>query len=117
MPTKSSQPTPPADVWIAEIDGAKARTMRSFYPRVAKSLHFPAYFGKNLDALFDCICSLDDIEPKKVVLLIHDSSEFLSKEKEAKKAAVLDLLRDAEKPSNRYDGKQFSVELSRSKGG
>ena len=96
-------------VFVAEIDGSKARTLRAFYPRIAKILLFPDYFGKNLDALFDCLCSLEVAGRQEVVLLISDYDSFLSKEKTEKKEAALQVLLDAEKPENRYDAVKFRV--------
>lgn len=96
-------------VFVAEIDGDKARSLRSFYPRIARTLLFPDYFGKNMDALFDCLCSLEVIGREEVVLLIRNAQLFLSKEKDEKKEAVLQLFRDAEKNSNRSDGVKFRV--------
>ena len=65
LPVFSSQ------TFVAEIDGKKARTLRGFYPRIAKILLFPDYFGKNLDALFDCLTSLEAVGVQDVVLLIQ----------------------------------------------
>lgn len=96
-------------VFVAEIDGSKARTLRAFYPRIAKVLLFPDYFGKNLDALFDCLCSLEVTGKQEVVLLIRHPHAFLEKEKPEKKEAALQVLRDAEKEENRYDGIKFQV--------
>jgi RNAse (barnase) inhibitor barstar len=98
-----------AQVFVAEIDGKKARTLRGFYPRIAKALLFPDYFGKNLDALFDCLCSLEVVGKQEVVLLIRHAESFLEKEKEEKRKAALDVLRDAEKQENRSDGVLFKV--------
>lgn len=97
------------DVFVATIDGNKARTLRGFYPRVSKALFFPDYFGKNLDALFDCLCSLEVLGKQEVVLLIHNAEFFLSKEKADKREAAFDVLRDAENPENRADGIKFRV--------
>lgn len=102
-------PTFSSDVFVAEIDGKKARTLRGFYPRIAKGLFFPDYFGKNLDALFDCLCSLEVVGKQDVVLLIRHAESFLEKEKAEKRSAALDVLRDAEKPENRSDGVRFRV--------
>lgn len=102
-------PSFPPAVFVAEIDGDKARTLRAFYPRIAKVLLFPDYFGKNLDALFDCLCSLEVTGKTEVVLLIHHPDAFLGKEKNEKKEAALQVLRDAEKKENRYDGIKFQV--------
>jgi len=102
-------PVFPSHVFVAEIDGEKARTLRGFYPRIAKTLLFPDYFGNNLDALLDCLCSLEVIGQEEVVLLILNAQLFLSKEKAEKKSAALQVFRDAEKPENRYDGVKFKV--------
>ena len=99
----------PPSVFVAAIDGTKARTLRAFYPRISKVLLFPDYFGKNLDALFDCLCSLEVTGKQEVVLLIRDPDSFLDKEKIEKKEAALQVLRDAEKQENRYDGISFKV--------
>ena len=98
-----------ADVFVAEIDGKKARTLRGFYPRISKALFFPDYFGKNLDALFDCLCSLEVVGKQDIVLLIRHADAFLEKEKVEKRSAALDVLRDAEKAENRSDGVRFRV--------
>ena len=98
-----------ADVFVAEIDGKKARTLRGFYPRISKALFFPDYFGKNLDALFDCLCSLEVVGKQDIVLLIRHADAFLEKEKAEKRSAALDVLRDAEKAENRSDGVRFRV--------
>jgi RNAse (barnase) inhibitor barstar len=96
-------------VFVAEIDGKKNRTLRGFYPRIAKILLFPDYFGKNLDALFDCLCSLEVAGKQEVTLLIRNFDSFLANEKTEKREVALQVLRDAEKPENRYDGVTFRV--------
>ncbi|MFN0214946.1 MAG: barstar family protein [Saprospiraceae bacterium] len=109
MELRDSLPDFPPGLFVAEIDGAKARTFRGFYPRISKALLFPDYFGNNLDALLDCLCSLEVIGSQDIVLLIRNAELFLSKEKEAKKTAALQVFRDAEKSENRYDGVKFRV--------
>ncbi|MBL7806986.1 MAG: barstar family protein [Saprospiraceae bacterium] len=109
MDLSDSIPSFPPHVLVVEIDGAKARTFRSFYPRIAKVLLFPDYFGNNLDALNDCLCSLEVLGNTDIVLLIRNARELLSKEKKEKKEALLQVFRAAEKPENRYDGVKFRV--------
>jgi RNAse (barnase) inhibitor barstar len=99
----------PETAFIATIDGAKTHTLRAFYPRVAKALMFPDYFGKNLDALFDCLCSLEVVGHTEVILLIQHFDTFLDKEKGERRAATLQVLSDAESTANRYDGVKFRV--------
>ena len=104
-----SLPDFPSHIFVVEMDAAKTRTLRGFYPKIAKLLFFPDYFGKNLDALLDCLCSLEVVGKQEVVLIIRNAHLFLSKEKEDKKSAALQVLRDAEKPENRYDTVKFRV--------
>lgn len=109
MEIKDQVPSFSPAVFVAEIDGKKARTLRGFYPRISKALFFPDYFGKNLDALFDSLCSLEVVGKNEIVLLIRHAESFLDKEKPEKRSAALDVLRDAEKPENRTDGVLFRV--------
>ena len=102
-------PSYPSDTFVAEIDGRKARSLRAFYPSIARILLFPDYFGGTLDALFDCLCSLEVTGKSSVVLQISHFDSFLDKEKPEKRRAALDVLADAEKDENRYDGVRFRV--------
>jgi RNAse (barnase) inhibitor barstar len=102
-------PSYPSDTFVADIDGRKARNLRAFYQAVARKLLFPDYFGGTLDALFDCLCSLEVIGKPSVVLHISHFDSFLDREKPEKRQAALDVLADAEKDENRYDGVRFRV--------
>lgn len=105
----ASLPAFPDTVYVARIDGAKARSLRSFYPRIAKALFFPDYFGKNLDALSDCLATLEVLGRPDVVLLINNYPQFLALEKPDKREAVEQVFRDAEVQENRYDAVRFRV--------
>ena len=87
---KSQLPVFGADTFVAHLDGAKIGTLRALYPRISKAMYFPDHFGKNMDALFDCLCDLQgiDIKFKKTVLIINKAAPFLSKEKVDKKNIV-----------------------------
>lgn len=39
---------------------------------LAETLSFPAYFGKNYDALWDCLCTLDGVSEYRVLLAHED---------------------------------------------
>jgi RNAse (barnase) inhibitor barstar len=95
--------------FVAELDGAAMRTLRAFYPRVAKALAFPAYFGRNLDALYDALTSLDTLGHGEVRLIIRRADRLFELEKPERRQAALDVLRDAQVPENRYDGVRFRV--------
>lgn len=42
----------------AVLDGAALPTCAAFHTRVAEELMFPDYYGRNLDALYDCLTDL-----------------------------------------------------------
>lgn len=109
MELTDTLPSFPPEAFIAELDARKARTLRSFYPRIAKIFLFPDYFGKNLDALFDCLCSLEVAGSQHIILLVRHAEYFLDKEKPDRRQAALEVLQAAEKPENRTDGALFQV--------
>ena len=54
------------DTVVAVIDCADAATVNDFYSQIQKGLKFPTYFGKNLDALYDCLCDFSWLDAKEV---------------------------------------------------
>ena len=40
---------------IVTIDCAGIQTSAAFHSALAQDMNFPEYYGKNLDALFDCL--------------------------------------------------------------
>jgi len=60
-----------ADVFVAHIScGLSTREL--LFDALSKELQFPDYFGRNWDALFDCLRDLSWIPQKKVVLIHRD---------------------------------------------
>lgn len=51
---------------IVTIDCARIHTADDFHEALAQALDFPDYYGKNLDALFDCLT--DDFTDRELVL-------------------------------------------------
>lgn len=92
---KSERPESSELLFAAKFDGKKTRTLNKFYRKIAKRLHFPNYFGKNMDALADCLCDLSWIENNHVKLFIKNIDGFLSKEDEETKEIVLDIFTEA----------------------
>jgi RNAse (barnase) inhibitor barstar len=97
------------ETFMADLDGSKCKSMRGFYNQISRTLLFPEYFGRNLDALFDCLCSLEVTGRSEVVLVIRNYARFLEKENTDKRLEVRDLLAQAEEPANRTDGIIFKV--------
>jgi len=74
----------------------EAQTKQDVLDRIAESFLFPAHFGKNLDALFDCMTDLvhrAGSQPGFVVVLeqLPDNTRF---DREAREQ-LLDVFRDA----------------------
>ena len=68
------------DVFKATISGRKCQTMRGFYGQISEALRFPDYFGKNLDALEECLLDLSWLAEKEVALTISHRADFLEDE-------------------------------------
>ncbi len=92
-----------------ELDGSKLPSMRSFYSEMEEKLKFPDHFGHNLDALLDCLCDLAHLEKSEVVLHILHPEKFLGKAKKGSREVVLEILKEAALPENRYDEVKFSI--------
>lgn len=65
---------------FATINGAEIKTMKEFHNRISQELHFPEYYGKNLDALYDC---LTDISEDTTVTVTHALEWFQALGKDA----------------------------------
>lgn len=100
-----------ADTLAVTLLGTQCRTLRAFYTRIAKALHFPEHFGRNLDALFDALTDLGHTEKAKVILTIQHKDAFLALEKPERRQAALSVLKDAQEKDNRYDEVVFEVHL------
>lgn len=55
------------DTLIADIPQCNSKLDLLDY--LSESLNFPEYFGRNLDALWDCIITLEDIETKNIAII------------------------------------------------
>lgn len=96
--------------FVGELSGKKCATLRSFYGQVAKALDFPDYFGKNLDALDECLADLSWIEKNEVALVVRDAALFLKKENPAKRMAVLDIFKTLQEEPGEKPFQVFFIE-------
>lgn len=84
-----------SDMYLGILDGKKCGTLNDFYNAIQEALQFPAYFGKNLDALDECLNDLSGIEEERIVLLLLNYSSFLADE-DSKIQVVEDIITQAE---------------------
>jgi len=86
-----------SDTLVAVIDGSTIHSVTDFYAAISKALHFPDYFGENLDALDEMLYDLDWIEHDHVLMLITNSTQFLQNEA-SQKAQIIALIQEIDNP-------------------
>ena len=81
----------PAEYAIIEIDANEITSLREFYEVLAKAMHFPDYFGFNLDSLDELLNDLTWIEDEYLAVYFKNSEKF--REKEINESTILKLLK------------------------
>jgi RNAse (barnase) inhibitor barstar len=94
-----------AGLSVARIDIGHAHHKQEFLERVAESLAFPQHFGRNWDALKDCLTDLSWLEAKGYVLVFEKSRHFGAGHRHEFEEAV-EVLRAAAE-TWKTDGKPF----------
>jgi RNAse (barnase) inhibitor barstar len=61
---------------VFDIQGASIATEEDLFSAVAKGLRFQDYFGKNWDALDECLRDMAWLPAKGYVLLVRDAEQF-----------------------------------------
>ena len=80
---------------VFRIRGDAIDSKDAFLDAIAGIMGFPDYFGRNWDALEDCLTDLAWIDAPAVVLVLDRTGRFAQKQPEAWRVA-LDVLRSAE---------------------
>ena len=68
------------NTFLAKLDGNNCKTSTDLYIELVKAFDLPDYFGKNLDALYDCLMDLEWITKDHVVLIIDHFDHLLTEE-------------------------------------
>jgi RNAse (barnase) inhibitor barstar len=79
---------------VVQVNLAAARDKNTFLNTLAGALQFPAYFGHNWDAFYDCLVEFAHSESEGTLLVLREASGFARAEPEEFAAAV-DTLSDA----------------------
>jgi RNAse (barnase) inhibitor barstar len=75
----------------------KIKNKRELFNLFSTTLDFPSYFGKNWDALYDCLCDLNWITEKSLLMMHQDVPFKSSKEQETYLKLLLDVVNHWEK--------------------
>jgi RNAse (barnase) inhibitor barstar len=81
--------------FIGKVDGRNAVSVKDFLEQIGVVMHFPDYYGNNIDSLDEMLNDLEWIKEEKVVIYISASAEWLSKEKSENKIFTLIDMLDA----------------------
>jgi RNAse (barnase) inhibitor barstar len=92
---------------VFKLDIASARGKSGILERFAKALRFPDYFGKNWDALNDCLSDLSWLDGKGWVLIVANGKAF-AENYQGEFNVAIDILNRAVE-SWREQGKPFWV--------
>ena len=63
------------------IDCANVSSKEEFHRILAETLHFPAHYGRNLDALYDCLTDISDHIKVKIIncdMLDHTDNSIVN---------------------------------------
>lgn len=81
---------------IRELDGHQSTTRESFYDQLTRAFDFPDYFGKNFNALDDCITDLGWLPVHgPILLLIHHPEMLLLDSPDDSLCGFIEILNDA----------------------
>lgn len=108
--TKEMFPRP--DYFVAVIDGAAVPAKAELMQALSSAFSFPAYFGRNWDALLDCLRSLPlSIKPPRgYALVVLNSGAFLASSAQDKEDFA-DVAAEAAAFLGEKEGLRFVVAL------
>ena len=84
----------PPEFAVAVLDGNEAGTRAGFFQEIARALHFPDYFGRNWDAVYDCLTDFNWL-PAAGYVLVLDGFDHLAMNEPGQWEIGLKVLREA----------------------
>ncbi|MER8012383.1 barstar family protein [Streptomyces sp. NPDC094149] len=76
------------------LDGARMTNQASLFGEFQEKLQFPEYFGKNWNALDECLADLDWLDERGFLLVIESGNSLLCDEDEEVRGMFGSLLTD-----------------------
>jgi hypothetical protein len=82
-------------------------TTKSLLEAIAQEMRFPDYFGKNWNALIDCLSCVDEVVPADVFALVHQDLPLADDLEELQ--IYIEVLRDCCRRMDYYSDKQLLI--------
>jgi RNAse (barnase) inhibitor barstar len=84
----------PDDILLLKLDGSTMGTLEEMYQEFCSVFHFPDYFGKNFNALDECLTDLEWLPANGYLLSISNAEYFLGEETDDILEGVFSILND-----------------------
>jgi len=94
---KTSKKDVPEGMLLIELDGARMTKLAELYDEFASAFQFPGFFGRNFNALDECLTDLDWLPARGYLVEIVNSERLLEKEDEEVRAGLLQIFERAGK--------------------
>lgn len=77
------------------LNGQNMKTYDGLYDEFTHVFKFPEYFGRNLDALDECLNDLEWLNTNKIIIVITNSNLILCEENDAGCETIVEILENA----------------------
>jgi RNAse (barnase) inhibitor barstar len=77
------------------LNGLNMETYNGLYDEFAKVFKFPDYFGRNLNALDECLNDLEWLKINMIIIVVTNSNHLLCEEKDAGCETIIEILENA----------------------
>lgn len=88
----SSKNISSAESGFFKCDGSRMHSYNSFYDEICNVMKFPNYFGRNLNALDECLSDLDWLACDRYIIYISNANELLMHENKNDLDGLFELL-------------------------
>jgi len=89
---------------IVILDGGAMRDATAFYDELVRGFRLPNYFGRNLNALDECLCDLEWLAGAGFILVVKRAADILRFETSEKLDGFVDVLRRAGREWSQPEG-------------